>query len=217
MVICEVYWYIFKCVNIHTLDSCPDIVRYRGIYTCVTLTITLAQAYRKQTWKRILVYNDAWHMTRITNRACHPGDHHSDYFLETLALNHRNSSIERSVHFIYWFPNLRLSCTNFTTWVGTIREVAAVAAGRHAIAVWTDVYLSVDPHQYIMMTSSNGNIFRVTGPLCGEFTDHRWIPLTKASDAKLWYFLWSAPEQPVERTIETQLIWDAVVLIMTSL
>ena len=24
-----------------------------------------------------------------------------------------------------------------------------------------------------MMTSSNGNIFRVTGPLCGEFTDHR--------------------------------------------
>ena len=30
-----------------------------------------------------------------------------------------------------------------------------------------------------MMTSSNGNIFRVTGPLWGEFTDHRWIPLTK--------------------------------------
>ena len=29
------------------------------------------------------------------------------------------------------------------------------------------------------MTSSNGNIFRVTGPLCGEFTGHRWIPLTK--------------------------------------
>ena len=26
------------------------------------------------------------------------------------------------------------------------------------------------------MTSSNGNIFRVTGPLCGEFTGHRWIP-----------------------------------------
>ena len=26
------------------------------------------------------------------------------------------------------------------------------------------------------MTSSNGNIFRVTGPLCGEFTGHRWLP-----------------------------------------
>ena len=34
-----------------------------------------------------------------------------------------------------------------------------------------------------MMTSSNGNIFRVTGHLCGEFTGPRWIPLTKASDA----------------------------------
>ena len=27
-----------------------------------------------------------------------------------------------------------------------------------------------------MLTSSNGNIFRVTGPLCREFTSHRWIP-----------------------------------------
>ena len=45
-----------------------------------------------------------------------------------------------------------------------------------------------------MMTSSNGNIFRVTGPLCGEFTGHRGIPRTKASDAGLWCFLWSAPE-----------------------
>ena len=49
-----------------------------------------------------------------------------------------------------------------------------------------------------MMTSSNGNIFRVTGPLCGEFTAHWWIPLTKASDAELWCFLWSGPEQTVE-------------------
>ena len=41
-------------------------------------------------------------------------------------------------------------------------------------------------HMSIIMTSSNGNIFRVTGPLCGEFTGHRRIPLTKASDAELW-------------------------------
>ena len=44
-----------------------------------------------------------------------------------------------------------------------------------------------------MKPSSNGNIFRVTGPLCGEFTGHRWIPYTKASNAELWCFLWSAP------------------------
>ena len=36
--------------------------------------------------------------------------------------------------------------------------------------------------------------FRVTGPLRGEFTGHRWIPFTKASGAELWYFRWSAPE-----------------------
>ena len=69
----------------------------------------------------------------------------------------------------------------------------------------------------IMMTSSNGNIFYVTGPLCGEFTGHRWIPLTKASDAEPWCFLWSAPEPTVEQTIETLVIWDAIALIMTSL
>ena len=42
------------------------------------------------------------------------------------------------------------------------------------------------------MTSSNGNIFRVTVPLCGEFTGHRWIPV---SDVELWCFLWSVPEK----------------------
>ena len=31
-----------------------------------------------------------------------------------------------------------------------------------------------------MMTSSNRNTFHVTGRLCGEFTGHRWIPLTMA-------------------------------------
>ena len=39
-----------------------------------------------------------------------------------------------------------------------------------------------------MMTSSNGNIFRVTGYLCGEFTGHRWIPHTKTSDTELLCF-----------------------------
>ena len=38
---------------------------------------------------------------------------------------------------------------------------------------------------------------------------HRWIPRPKASDAELWRFLWSAPEQAIELTIETPVIWDA--------
>ena len=138
-----------------------------------------------------------------------------------------------------------------------------------------------------MMTSSNWNIFRVTGHLCGEFTGSRWIEVlklwsflwpvpgefptqrpvtrsfdvfldlrlnkrlskqswgwwfetqswslwrqcngegkntghrwtshTKASDAELWSFLWSAHDQTDEQIIETPVIWDAMALIMTSL
>ena len=68
-----------------------------------------------------------------------------------------------------------------------------------------------------IMTSSNGNIFPVTGPLWGESTGYRWIPLSKASDAEPSCFLWSAPEWTVEQTIGTVVIWDVIALIMTSL
>ena len=69
------------------------------------------------------------------------------------------------------------------------------------------------------MTSSkfNGNIFRITGPLQGESAGHRWISLTKASDSWLWYFLWCAPEQTTEQTVEMLVIWNTMVLIMASL
>ena len=63
---------------------------------------------------------------------------------------------------------------------------------------------------------TNGNIFRVTGHLWVESTGHRWISLTNASDAEFWYFRWSAPEQTIEQTIETPVIWEAIALIMTS-
>ena len=53
-------------------------------------------------------------------------------------------------------------------------------------------------------------------PFVGEFTGHRWISRPKACDAELWCFLWSAPEQIVEQTIAALVIWDAIVLIMTS-
>ena len=39
-----------------------------------------------------------------------------------------------------------------------------------------------------MMTSSIGNISRVAGLLCREFTGRRWNTLTEASDAELWCF-----------------------------
>ena len=51
------------------------------------------------------------------------------------------------------------------------------------------------PSMAFMMTSSNGNIIRIIGHLCGDFTGHRWIPLTKASDSELWCSFSSAPEK----------------------
>ena len=65
------------------------------------------------------------------------------------------------------------------------------------------------------MTSSyrpHHHIFRVTGPFVGGI--HRWIPLTKASDAELWCFLWSASEQTVEKQ---SVIWYVITPIITSL
>ena len=50
-----------------------------------------------------------------------------------------------------------------------------------------------------MMTSSNGNIFRVTGPFCGEFTGHRWIPHTKASDANFDVFFDLRRNKPLSK------------------
>ena len=48
-------------------------------------------------------------------------------------------------------------------------------------------------HKSTMMTSSNGNLFCVTGHLCEEFTGHRWIP-HKGQWRGAWCSLWSASE-----------------------
>ena len=57
-----------------------------------------------------------------------------------------------------------------------------------------------------IIMSLDGNISCVTGPLWEESTGHWWIPLTKASDAELWCFLWCAPEQ----TWDLPVIWAAM-------
>ena len=67
------------------------------------------------------------------------------------------------------FGKMPLS-TGTVTVVITLRNLIALDVRRPASA-------------NIMMTSSNGNNFWVTGHLCGEFTGYQWIPSTKASDA----------------------------------
>ena len=58
-------------------------------------------------------------------------------------------------------------CISKLTTIGSDKDLSP---GRRQVIIWT------------MMTSSNGNIFRVTGHLCGEFTGPRWSPRTKAND-----------------------------------
>ena len=74
----------------------------------------------------------------------------------------------------------------FTSWVkiqGPIREQC------HYVNIIQSVVIYGLLCQGVMMTSSNGNSFRVTDPLCGEFTGQWSILLTEASDAELWCFL----------------------------
>ena len=61
----------------------------------------------------------------------------------------------------------------------------------------------------VMMTSSDRNIFRITGLLCGDFTGHRWIPPPPPPP----------PETPVSLIcswINGWVIWDAISPIMKS-
>ena len=54
-------------------------------------------------------------------------------------------------------------------------------------------------------------LYEGNSPVTGEFPSHR--PVTQSFDN----ILWSAPEQAIEQTIDTPLIWHAIGLIMTSL
>ena len=45
-----------------------------------------------------------------------------------------------------------------------------------------------------MMTSLNGNIFRVTGHLCGEHAGHRWIPRTKGPVTRSFDVFFDLPQ-----------------------
>ena len=51
---------------------------------------------------------------------------------------------------------------------------------------WKLACFNLHPHE--KQGAVNPAFFRVIGPLCGEFTGKRWIRLTKASDAEIWFF-----------------------------
>ena len=100
---------------------------------------------------------------------------------------------------LIWGSHLLIGTRRFDLWVDNIQTLKCIHRtsikyhlGNNTRAIINlAVFLVIV--EIFMMTSSKGNIFRVTGPSRREFTGHRWIPCTKASVAELWWFLWSAP------------------------
>ena len=73
---------------------------------------------------------------------------------------------------------------DFIHWPGRGGSVVVIALWRHRMETFS-----------ALLALCAGN-----SPVTGK------IPLTKASDAELWCFLWSAPEQTVEQTIEPLMV-----------
>ena len=107
-----------------------------------------------------------FHIISLPDRLSYKSEHTKKHIL----LNEIETILCKSVSLIWYKFNWNL----FQGFDSTVRE--------HWCSLWLG---SCDA----MMTSSNGNIFRFIGPFCREFTGHQWIPLTKASDAELWYLI----------------------------
>ena len=149
--------------------------------------------YGMTSWFHIISYHITWH--DMTRHSC-VGE-----FYE-LRLNYHGDFIDSKssvIQVMVWRQTIHmpLSETMMTHW----KRIQGMTPWRplpttHLMTVirrfhWRAPGLQwvADVATYNMMTSSNGNIFRVTGHLCGKFTGHRWISHTKASDAELWCFL----------------------------
>ena len=121
-------------------------------------------------------------------------------FDEPLIYLHKNkASFPTSIHSRYWtllfqsilcltkYPSACLSaCVSVYYSVDPSLHAVHCCVITHACLPWSDIWWAPGHHQY-MMTSSNGNIFRVTGPLFagnspvpGEFPVQ--MPVTRSFD-----------------------------------
>ena len=73
--------------------------------------------------------------------------------------------------------NVSIWWRHHVNWTLSVREVPLPRLDVRILTIKSSWYNELIRDD--MMTSSNGNMCRVTGHLCGEFTGHRWIPRTK--------------------------------------
>ena len=88
-----------------------------------------------------------------------------------------------------------LLSSKYPGWTSSLVTLAGHGIDYKDLGPWLSrrLWLYVSSHYRDVMTSSNGNIFRVTGPFMREIHRSWWIPLKMSIDAELWCFLWSAP------------------------
>ena len=87
--------------------------------------------------------------------------------------------------------------------------------------LFTPTYSIVISRLKYMMTSYNGNIFRVTGPLCGEFTGLGEFPSQRPVTRRFDVFFDLRLNKRLSKLIKSPaarlVIWDPIVVIMTSM
>ena len=132
-------------------------------------------------------------MDKICHYGNEPSQHCFKWWLCTPALHQKGNKL---------LPILMMTQFNDTH----IHQLASLSQSHNHFPVFFTSFPQVihshpkTPHYTTthMLMSSNGNIFHFTGHLCVEFTGHRWIPRTKASDTEPRCFLWSSPEYMAE-------------------
>ena len=116
-----------------------------------------------------------------------------DFWVGDLSIRSWNKLIWRFTQRVWRFliicVKIQEIYVQVNNWILHLKMLFAISTCHVLISICFMWYHNVHgpPVWNYMMTWSNGNIFRVTGHLCGEFTGPRWIPHTKASDAEPWY------------------------------
>ena len=104
-------------------------------------------------------------------------------------------NLKVSVSLCYTYPPLPPPHPNPENSKWLFRSTMAKSVHNILVYTWNDDWIgSFFPWWRHQMETFSALLALV----CGEFTGHRWIPLSKATDRELWCFLWSAPEQMVE-------------------
>ena len=153
----------------------------------------------------VLLYLEFQKLIQASNKEMMKTLHYWPFLLGDKWIPHKESLLCKACALImslcFWMYHILAPCEKETECnIYIVLRWHNVAKWKHSYSV---IIQKKDKFQLIkiisltyisMIMSSNGNIFHVTGPLCGEFTGPQWIPGTKASDVELSCFLWSAPE-----------------------